>query len=98
VVNSGRAALGISGATALDPTGKAIGVVVVSVEPGGPAARAHVTGDEVIIMINGQPTPTLAALQDLLANLRPGQPATLRILLPGGSTRQVTVTLGNLGG
>jgi S1-C subfamily serine protease len=98
VVNSGRAALGISGATALDPAGNPIGVVVVSVEPGSPAARAGVTGDEVITMINGQPTPTLSALQDILANLRPGQRATLLILLPNGSTKQVTVTLGTLGG
>ena len=49
-------------------------------------------------MINGQPTTTLSALQDILANLRPGERATLRILLPDGSTRQVTVTLGDLGG
>ena len=45
-------------------------------------------------MINGQPTPTLSALQGILANLRPGDRAPVRILLPDGSTRQVTVTLG----
>ena len=45
-------------------------------------------------MLNGQPTPTLSALQDILANLRPGERAQVRMLLPDGSTRQVTVTLG----
>ena len=97
VANSGRAALGITGATALNPAGNPVGVIVVSVQPGGPAARAGISGDEVITMINGQPTPTLSALQDILANLRPGERAPVRILLPDGSTRQVTVTLGNLG-
>jgi S1-C subfamily serine protease len=97
VANSGRAVLGISGATALNPAGNPVGVIVVSVQPGGPAARAGITGDEVITMINEQPIPTLSALQDILANLRPGERAPVRILLPDGSTRQVSVTLGNLG-
>ena len=98
VVNSGRAALGISGATALDPTGNPVGVIVVSVEAGGPAAKAGIRGDDVITMIDGQATPTLSALQDTLANLHAGDRATVRTLLPNGTTRQFTVTLGDLTG
>ncbi len=98
VVNSGRSDLGVSAATALNPAGNRVGVIVVSVQPGGPAARAGITGNEVITIINGQSTPTLSASQDILTDLRPGERAPVRILLPDGSTREVTVTLGNLGG
>ena len=84
--------------TALDPTGNPVGVIVVSVEAGGPAAKAGIRGDDVITMIDGQATPTLSALQDTLANLHPGDGATVRILLPNGTSRQVTVTLGDLTG
>ena len=98
VVNSGRADLGISGATALDLNGNPVGVIVSSVQPGGPAAKAGCTPDDIIIKINGQPTPTLSVLQDILAGLHPGERATLTILSPDGKTRQVTVVLGNLTG
>jgi S1-C subfamily serine protease len=98
VVDPDRAALGISGATALDPAGNPIGVIVSSVEPGGPAQRAGITPDDVIIMINGQPTPTLSVLQDILAGLKAGARVSLTVLQPNGTTRKVTVTLSRLTG
>jgi putative serine protease PepD len=98
VVNSGRADLGISGATALALSGNPVGVIVSSVQPGGSAANAGIKPDDVIIKVDGQPTPTLSVLEDILAGLHPGDRATLTILSPDGKTHQVTVTLGDLAG
>jgi S1-C subfamily serine protease len=98
VVNSGRAALGISGATAVDAAGNPGGVIVASVTPGGPAAKAGIAPDDIITMINGQPTPTLAALQEILAGLHPGDKATLTIVAPDGTTHKVSVTFSQLSG
>jgi S1-C subfamily serine protease len=80
----------------VDSLGNPVGVIVASVVPGGPAARAGITADDVITMVNGQPTRTLSDLQDILAGLQPGQQATLTVVTPAGTTRKVTVTLGNL--
>jgi S1-C subfamily serine protease len=98
VVNSGRAALGISGATAVDSSGNPVGVIVASVLADGPAARAGITADDVITMVNGQPTLKLSDLQDILAGLQPGQKVTLTVVSPAGTSRKVSVTLGNLSG
>jgi S1-C subfamily serine protease len=98
VVNSGRADLGISGATALALNGNPVGVIVSSVQPGGPAANAGIKSDDVILKVDGQSTPTLSVLEDILAGLHPGDRATLTVLSPEGKARQVTVTLGNLTG
>ena len=98
VVNSGRPALGISGATAVDAAGNPGGVIVAAVTPGGPAAKAGIAPDDVITMIDGQATPTLSALQEILATLHPGDKATLTVLAPDGTTRKVTVTLSQLSG
>jgi putative serine protease PepD len=98
VTNSGRAALGISGATSVDASGQPIGVIVTQVSPGGPADQAGIHVGDVITQINGQPTPTLSALQAVLASLKPGDAATLSIVGADGSHRSVKVTLGNLTG
>jgi S1-C subfamily serine protease len=98
VINSGRADLGISGATAANASGSPVGVIVALVEAGGPAARAGLSPDDVIISIDGQPTPTLSVLQDILAGLQPGELATLRILLPDGKIQQISVRLATLTG
>jgi S1-C subfamily serine protease len=98
VLDSGRASLGISGATAVDPTGQPGGVAVTAVQSGGPADKAGIKPDDVITKVGDQPTPTLSALQEVLANLKPGQNATLTIIGSTGSQRSVSVTLGNLTG
>jgi putative serine protease PepD len=98
VLDSGRASLDISGATAVDPTGQPGGVAVTAVQPGGPADKAGIKPADVITKIGDQPTPTLSALQEVLANLKPGQNATLTIIGSTGSQRSVSVTLGNLTG
>jgi S1-C subfamily serine protease len=98
VTNSGRAALGIAGATAVSPTGQPGGVIVTSVQSGGSADKAGIVPGDVILQINGQPTPTLSVLQGLLAELKPGDKASITILQPDGTQKTVDVTLGNLTG
>ena len=73
VTDSGRAALGISGVDAVNPAGNPVGVLVESVQSGGAAARAGIPTGVAITAVNGQKTPTLAVLQNVLAALTPNQ-------------------------
>jgi S1-C subfamily serine protease len=96
VTNSGRAALRFSGATDVSAAGQPVGVIVRTVQSGGPAANAGIVPGDVIVQLNGQPTTTLAMLQDILAGLTPGNTASVTIVVPGGSEKTVRVTLANL--
>lgn len=98
VTNSHRAALGIRATTVAGSGGQPGGVGVVSVQPGGPAAAAGLTSGDVIVEVNGTPTPTASDLTSVLANLSPGQKATVKVQRPDGSTTSVSVTLGTLPG
>jgi putative serine protease PepD len=73
-------------------------VGVVSVTPGGPADKAGIAADDVILSINGVPTPTTTALAEALASLKPGQKVKAQILRPDGTRKTVTITLGQLPG
>jgi len=92
VVSSHRAYLGVQPANVQG----APGVLVYSVEEGGPAARAGIKPGELIVEIDGKPTPDPAALAAVLAELRPGQNVKVKVLDPDASTREVSVTLGEL--
>jgi putative serine protease PepD len=98
VTNSGRAGLGISGATATDVSGQPVGVIVAQVKAGGAAAKAGLKPGDVITQINGQPTPTLSALEALLAGLNPGDVVTVMVAHPDGSSASIKVTLETLSG
>jgi S1-C subfamily serine protease len=98
VTNSHRAALGIRATTVTGSGGRPGGVGIVSVTPGGPAAAAGLTAGQVIVEVNGTATPTASDLTEVLANLSPGQKATVTVLQPDGSTQGVSVTLGTLPG
>jgi putative serine protease PepD len=98
VTNSHRAALGIRATTVAGPNGQPGGVGIVSVQPGGPAAAAGLTASDIIVAVNGMPTPTASDLTGVLANLSPGQKATVKVQRPDGSTASVSVTLGTLPG
>ena len=93
VVSSGRAYLGIRIATIT--TG---GVIVTSLEAGGPAAKAGVAVNEMIASVAGKPTPTVDDLSAVLAGLKPGQAAKVELVTPEGVKRTVSVTLGQLPG
>jgi S1-C subfamily serine protease len=89
VVDSHRAYLGVRLATGL-----VNGAVAVSVQPGGPAARAGIVAGDVITSIDGQPVTSPADVAQVLATLRAGQTVTVGITKPDGASATLRVTLG----
>jgi S1-C subfamily serine protease len=89
VENSHRAFLGI---TISDTNGA--GVYVSSVQAGSPAAKAGIQAGDVITAVNGTPTPTPDDLSGVLAELKPGQTARVRLTHQDGTSTTVNVTLG----
>ena len=55
------------------------GALVGSVEPDGPAAAAGLKEGDVILSVNGRPIETSSALPSLIANIKPGTVAALRV-------------------
>jgi S1-C subfamily serine protease len=98
VTSSGRAALGVEVATEVAPDGTPAGVGVVSVTAGGPAAKAGLRAGDLITAVNGTATPDAQALSAVLADLRPGQAASVRVTRAAGGSATVKVTLGQLPG
>ena len=93
VVYSHRAFLGVTLATGL-----VSGAAVVSVQPGGPAARAGITPGVVITSIDGQGITSPTDVAEVLATLRPGQTVRVGVLKPSGASATVRVTLGQYPG
>jgi S1-C subfamily serine protease len=96
VTNSHRAALGLRVQTITGPDGQPAGVGVVTVTSGGPAARAGLRPGDVITAVNGTATRDTESLAAVLAQLRPGQQASVRITRASGGTATVKITLGQL--
>jgi S1-C subfamily serine protease len=96
VTNSHRAGLNATVATVADASGKPVGAGIVSVQPGGPAARAGLKPGDTIVAVNGVSTPTAQALTAVLATLRPGQTVDMTVHTSDGKTRTVKVTLGTV--
>jgi S1-C subfamily serine protease len=93
VVDSGRAALGITARTVVDAGYRPAGAAVVSVQRGGPADAAGLRPGDIITRLGNQPVTTTTSLAEALAADKPGQrtPVTYR---RGGSQRTTEVTLG----
>ncbi|HEU4647545.1 MAG TPA: trypsin-like peptidase domain-containing protein [Gemmatimonadales bacterium] len=70
-----------------------IGLVVVNVEPDGPADRAGVLLGDVIIAVDGTPVRDPADVLAALGPDRVGKPLTARVLR-GGQPVAVTITVG----
>jgi S1-C subfamily serine protease len=95
VTNSGRASLGITAQTVADASGQPAGVGIAGVTPGGAAAKAGIQAGDIITGLAGQPVPSVAALQSVLAAHKPGDQVQARVVRDGtGST--VPLTLGTL--
>jgi S1-C subfamily serine protease len=90
VAQAGRAYLGVVATTILGG-----GVLVDSVQPGGPAAKAGIKPGQVIVSVAGQQTPTTDVLSSVLSTLRPGQTVPVQVLAPNGQVSTVQVTLGS---
>jgi putative serine protease PepD len=95
VTNSGRATLGIVAQTSANSAGQDAGVAVVDVTKGGPAAKAGVHPGDIIEAIDNQATPSVAALDAVLATMKPGTKVTLHIR-HSGATSTTTATLASL--
>ena len=98
VVDSHRAALGITATSQTTASGQAAGAGVYSVTPGGAAARAGLARGDVILSVAGKATPTTAALSSVLATLKVGQKVLVKYDTTTGTAATVTVTLGSLPG
>ena len=94
VVNSHRAAVGVS--LADNPAGT--GAVVAAVQSGGPAAKAGIGAGDTIEAINGKGVTSVDDLATALATMAPGQKVTVMVARPDGTTSTHEVTLGQLPG
>jgi S1-C subfamily serine protease len=70
------------------------GVDVVTVVAGGPAAQAGIQAGWVITGIGGHDVADSSALSQALAGYKPGNRVSVALRLPDGTSRTVTVTLG----
>jgi putative serine protease PepD len=92
VVDSGRAALGVELRSLTSG-----GVLVSSVARNGPAARAGVKPNDVIVRLGDRPTPTVDDVAVALAARRPGAQVTVR-LIRRGAAKELRVVLGQIPG
>jgi putative serine protease PepD len=88
VTNSHRAYLGV---TVGDATN---GVLVASVTPGGPAAKAGIHVGDLITSVDAKPTSTTALLSAVLAQLNPGQNVPVAVTTQNGTKTTLHVILG----
>jgi putative serine protease PepD len=89
VINSHRPFIGISAGTL--PTG---GILVTKVYAGSGAAKAGLKTGDVIVAVDGTPTPTLDELAQVLASHKPGE--TVKVTISGRRKTTLSVTLGEL--
>ncbi|GAA4206228.1 trypsin-like peptidase domain-containing protein [Streptosporangium oxazolinicum] len=98
VTNTRRAALGVVVRTVIDMNGQPAGISVVRVQRNSGAERAGLEAGDLIVSVNGTPTPSTQELSTVLAQLKPGEDAKVEILRPDGSTTTVVVPLEELPG
>jgi putative serine protease PepD len=98
VVESHRAALGLSAVTVTDNNGQPVGVGVTRVQPGGAAAAAGIRDDDVITAVEGTEVKEAQQLLALLAEHRPGDVVQVTFRRAQGAASTVPVTLGELPG
>lgn len=94
VSNSHRAYLGVQAANASG--GK--GAVVYSVVAAGPADRAGIRANDVIIGLAGRQIVDQPSLASALASLQPGATVNIDVVRPDGSAATLRITLGELPG
>ena len=96
VTDSGIAALGITGRSLVDANSRPVGVGVVEVTSGGPAANAGIVAGDVITSLNKVSVTSMDALSSELAVLTPGTKVPVGITKADGTTSTVEATLGTL--
>jgi S1-C subfamily serine protease len=96
VTHSGRAAMGVTGRT-VNPTLASMaqlavdhGVLIASVTNGGPAQRAGLQVNDVIVQVDNTQIDSLSTLQDTLLKKNPGDPISAKVFR---GNQQLTVNL-----
>ena len=73
--------------------GVSTGMLVVALEPGGPAATAGLEQGDVIVTFDGDPVPRLDPLFDALRDLEVGSTHRLQVFR-AGQVKDLDITLG----
>jgi S1-C subfamily serine protease len=71
------------------------GVVIPAVAKGGPAEQGGLRTNDIVLALNGIPTPSIGVLRQRITVNRPGDKANLRVWR-GGQITDLSVTLGDL--
>ncbi|WP_269854299.1 S1C family serine protease [Streptomyces sp. RPT161] len=95
VTASGKAALNVSVRTVLNSNLEPVGVVVVTVTPGGAADKAGLRPGDIITKVDDVPITTDASLSETLAVFKPGDKTSVTYERDG-QPRTTQVTLGQL--
>ncbi|MFG2358473.1 S1C family serine protease [Streptomyces sp. NPDC048521] len=93
VVESGRAALGITARTVVDDSYQPAGVAVVTVRSGDAADKAGLRPGDIITRLGDRPITTITSLSEALAVDKPGRRTSVTYLRDG-TEKTVEVTLG----
>jgi len=93
VVDSGRAALGITGRTVVDDKLQPAGVAVVEVKSGGAAGKAGIRAGDIITGLGETEITTITSLTEALAADEPGDKTSVTFTRDG-SRKKADVTLG----
>jgi len=96
VVDSRRAALGVSVSTVTDEAGTPVGVGVRDVAPGGPAAKAGLRNGDVIIKVGDTSVAAAQQLQEMLAQHKPNETVQITFIRPPGQAQTIAIVLGEL--
>jgi len=76
-----------------DEGGFVRGILVSSVEPGGPSEKAGLRAEDLIIKVDGQPTPEFNLLRSIVGGAEPGTLVPLEVFRDGERI-EIDVTLG----
>ncbi|MEU3225750.1 trypsin-like peptidase domain-containing protein [Streptomyces sp. NPDC006976] len=95
VIDSGRAALDITGRTVVNATYQPAGVAIVSAKKGGAAADAGLRSGDIITRIGDTPVTTITSLSEALAGNKPGDKVTVTYMR-GNAEKTADVTLGEI--
>jgi S1-C subfamily serine protease len=91
VVDTGRAYLGVELRSVVGG-----GVLIVGVQPGGPADDAGIKPGELLLKIDGRPVTSVDDVAIAVASHKPGDHVSVEVRSQAGETAKKEITLGEL--